>query len=82
MYTNKQIWNVSFPIVLSLLAQNIINVTDTAFFGRVSEVALGGWLWVDCLYLHLHRSFRTSTGSQIMIARRNGEQRYSKWGLS
>ena len=33
MYTNKQIWNVSYPIFLSLLAQNIINVTDTAFLG-------------------------------------------------
>ena len=33
MYTNKQIWNVSYPIFLSLLAQNVINVTDTAFLG-------------------------------------------------
>ena len=41
MYTNKQIWNVSYPIFLSLLAQNIINVTDTAFLGRVGEVELG-----------------------------------------
>ena len=42
MYTNKQIWSVSYPILLSLLAQNVINVTDTAFLGRVGEVALGG----------------------------------------
>ena len=41
MYTNKQIWNVSYPIFLSLLAQNVINVTDTAFLGRVGEVELG-----------------------------------------
>ena len=41
MYTNKQIWSVSYPILLSLLAQNVINVTDTAFLGHVSEVALG-----------------------------------------
>ena len=40
MYTNKQIWSVSYPILLSLLAQNVINVTDTAFLGHVSEVAL------------------------------------------
>ena len=40
MYTNKQIWSVSYPILLSLLAQNVINVTDTAFLGRVGEVAL------------------------------------------
>ena len=41
MYTNKEIWNVSYPIFLGLLAQNIINVTDTAFLGRVGEVELG-----------------------------------------
>ena len=40
MYTNKQIWSVSYPILLSLLAQNVINVTDTAFLGHVSK-----WLW-------------------------------------
>ena len=27
MYTNKQIWSVSYPILLSLLAQNVINVS-------------------------------------------------------
>ena len=41
MYTNKEIWNVTYPIFLGLLAQNVINVTDTAFLGHVSEVALG-----------------------------------------
>ena len=25
MYTNKEIWNVTYPIFLGLLAQNVIN---------------------------------------------------------
>ena len=55
MYTNKEIWNVSYPIFLGLLAQNIINVTDTAFLGRVGEVelgasAMGGFVLYLCLY--------------------------------
>lgn len=55
VYTNKQIWNVSYPIFLSLLAQNIINVTDTAFLGRVGEVelgaaAMGGLILYLCFY--------------------------------
>lgn len=55
MYTNRQIWNVSYPIFLSLLAQNVINVTDTAFLGRVSEIelgasAMGGFVLYMCLY--------------------------------
>ncbi len=81
MYTNKQIWGVSYPIFLSLLAQNVINVTDTAFLGRVSEVALGasamGGLFYICIYTI---AFGFSTGSQILIARRNGESRYADVG--
>ena len=81
MYTNKQIWSVSYPILLSLLAQNIINVTDTAFLGHVSEVALGasamGGLFYICVFTI---AFGFSTGSQIVIARRNGEGRYTDVG--
>ncbi len=81
MYTNKQIWNVSYPIFLSLLAQNVINVTDTAFLGRVGEVELGasalGGLYYICAFTI---AFGFSTGSQIVIARRNGEKRYSEVG--
>lgn len=81
MYTNKQIWNVSYPIFLSLLAQNIINVTDTAFLGRVGEVELGasamGGLYYICVFTI---AFGFSTGSQIVMARRNGERRYSDVG--
>ncbi len=81
MYTNKQIWSVSYPILLSLLAQNIINVTDTAFLGHVSEIALGssamGGLFYICIFTV---AFGFSTGSQIVIARRNGEKRYKDVG--
>ena len=40
MYSNKEIWRVTYPILLGLLAQNIINVTDTAFLGHVGEVSV------------------------------------------
>lgn len=81
MYTNKQIWSVSYPILLGLLAQNVINVTDTAFLGRVSKVALGaasmGGLFYICIFTI---AFGFSIGSQIVIARRNGEGRYADVG--
>ena len=81
MYTNKQIWNVSYPIFLSLLAQNVINVTDTAFLGRVGEVELGasamGGLYYICAFTI---AFGFSTGSQIIMARRNGERDYKEVG--
>ncbi|WP_321426472.1 MATE family efflux transporter [uncultured Bacteroides sp.] len=81
MYTNKQILNVSYPIFLSLLAQTIIGVTDTAFLGRVGEVELGassmGSLFYICVFTI---AFGFSTGSQIIIARRNGEENYKNVG--
>lgn len=81
MYTNKQIWSVSYPILLSLLAQNVINVTDTAFLGRVSEVALGGSAMGGLFYICVFTiAFGFSTGSQIVIARRNGEGRHADVG--
>lgn len=74
MYTNKEIANVTYPIFLGLLAQNVINVTDTAFLGHVSEVALGASAMGAMLYICLYTvAFGFSVGSQIMIARRNGE---------
>ena len=81
MYTNKEIWRVTYPIFLGLLAQNVINVTDTAFLGRVGEVALGaaamGGLLYSCVYTI---AFGFSVGSQILIARRNGEGNYRAVG--
>lgn len=81
MYTYKQIGTVSYPIFLSLLAQNIINVTNTAFLGHVGEVELGasamGGLFYICAFTI---AFGFSTGSQILIARRNGERKYTEIG--
>ena len=65
MYTNKEIWNVSYPIFLGLLAQNIINVTDTAFLGRVGGArndtgrdilaGIGGaHVWADTSFGPIH----------------------------
>lgn len=81
MYTNRNIWRISYPIFLSLLAQNIINVTDTAFLGRVGDTELGasamGGLYYICAFTI---AFGFSTGSQIVIGRRNGERNYAAVG--
>lgn len=77
----KKIWQVSYPIILSLLAQNIINVTDTAFLGRVGEVELGASAIAGLFYIAIFMlGFGFSTGTQIMISRRNGEKDYSQLG--
>lgn len=81
MYSNKQILKISAPILLSLLAQNIIQVTDTAFLGRVGEVELGASAIAGVIYIAIYTlGFGFSMGSQILIGRRNGEGNFSKIG--
>ncbi|MDR0231143.1 MAG: MATE family efflux transporter [Dysgonamonadaceae bacterium] len=80
-YNYSKIWKVSYPILLTLLVQNIVQVTGTAFLGRVGEVelgasALGGIYYVVIFML----AFGFSTGSQILIGRRNGEGNYHRIG--
>lgn len=81
MYNNKQIARVSAPILLSLLAQNIIQVIDTAFLGRVGEVELGASALAGVIYIAIYTlGFGFSMGSQILIGRRNGEGNYHQIG--
>ncbi|MCL1942596.1 MAG: MATE family efflux transporter [Candidatus Azobacteroides sp.] len=81
MYSNKYIYKVAFPIFLSLFAQNIINVIDTAFLGRYGEIELGASAIGGIFYLAIFMlGFGFSTGSQILIARRNGERKYGEIG--
>lgn len=77
----RKIWSIAWPIIISLLAQNVVGVTDTAFLGRVSEVALGsaaiGGLFYIILFMVGHGF---TTGVQILVARRFGEKNYSEIG--
>ena len=67
--------------ILGALAQNVINVTDTAFLGHVGEVALGAAAMGGLLYICVYTvAFGFSVGSQILIARRNGEGNFRAVG--
>jgi putative MATE family efflux protein len=77
----SRIWNISYPIILGSIAQTIINVTDTAFLGRVSEVALGASAIGGILYLAIIMiGLGIGLGAQIIIARRYGEGKEHKIG--
>lgn len=72
----RDIWRVSYPIFLSLLAQNLIVVVDTAFLGRVGEVELGAAAIGGLFYVSLYIiGFGFGVGVQILVGRRNGEGR-------
>lgn len=80
-YTYKEIWLIAYPILISLLMEQMIGMTDTAFLGRVGEVELGASAIAGIFYLVIFMAaFGFSIGTQILIARRNGERQYREIG--
>lgn len=80
-YSYRQIWQVAYPILISLVMEQMIGMTDTAFMGRVGKVELGASAIGGIYYMVIFMiGFGFSIGSQIIIARRNGERNYSETG--
>lgn len=81
VYSYKDIWKVSLPIMLGLLTQNVMQITNTIFLGRVGEVEFGAAGLAGIYYIAFFMlGFGFSVGAQIIIGRRNGEQKYSDIG--
>ena len=80
-YSNRQIWQIAYPILISLIMEQLIGMTDTAFMGRVGEIELGASAIAGVYYLAIFMlGFGFSVGAQILIARRNGEGNYKMIG--
>ena len=80
-YTYKQIWLINYPVMMSILMEQLINITDAVFLGHVGEVELGASALAGVYYMAIYiLGFGFSLGLQVMIARRNGEQQYKKTG--
>ena len=79
--TYRRIWQVAYPIILGSVAQNLIVFTDTAFLGRVGEIALGASAIGGLFYLAvIMLGLGFGTGAQIIIARRLGEGKLKEIG--
>lgn len=80
-YTYKQIWLINFPVMMSILMEQLINITDAVFLGHVGEVELGASALAGIYYLAVYMlGFGFSIGLQVMVARRNGERNYPQTG--
>ena len=80
-YTYKQIWLINFPVMMSILMEQLINITDAVFLGHVGEIELGASAIAGIYYLAVYMlGFGFSIGLQVMIARKNGEQDYQETG--
>lgn len=63
------------------VAQNIVNVTDTAFLGNLGDIQVGAAGNAGILYfIFAITGMGFTTGSQIIIGRRNGEKNYNAIG--
>ena len=80
-YSYRNIWKVAYPILISLVMEQMIGLTDTAFLGRVGEIELGASAIAILYYMVLFMiGFGFSIGAQIIIGRRNGEGRFKDTG--
>lgn len=80
-YSFQKITSVTLPILCSMLMEYLIGMTDTAFLGRVSEVALGASAMGSVYFLTffvLGSGF--AAGAQILIGHRNGAQEFDRIG--
>ena len=73
---------IAYPIIFGNLAQTLIALTDTAFLGRVSNIALGASMMAGIYYyVYSTLAWGFSIGIQIIVARRLGEGRLERIGV-
>ena len=80
-YSYREIWKIAFPILISTIIEQVIGMTDTAFLGRVDEIALGASAIAGIYYMVIFMlGLGFSIGVQIIIGRRNGEGNFKETG--
>ena len=68
-------------MIMSMLMEQLINITDALFLGHVGETELGASALAGIYYLAIYMlGFGFSLGLQVMIARCNGEHNYNLTG--
>lgn len=71
----KNICRITLPVLFSLLVEQAIGITDTAFLGHVGEVELGASAIAGVCYLIMFVvGSGFGMGLQVLIARLNGEK--------
>ena len=79
--TYRDVLKIALPVMVGSIAMTILNITDTAFLGRVGETELGASAVGGVLYFAFAMiGVSIGTGAQIMIARRSGEKKEGNIG--
>lgn len=67
-YTYKNIWLINFPVLMSILIEQLINITDAIFLGHVGEIELGASALAGIWYLAIYMlGFGFSIGLQVAL---------------
>ena len=79
--SNKEIWQITYPIIFGNLAQTLIVLVNTIFLGHVGKVELGAAMMAGLYYLVFTTILQGFTiGIQILVARRLGEGELKRIG--
>lgn len=71
--TTQNILRLSWPVFISLIAQSLIGVVDTAFITRVGEIQLGGTAMGSLVYFSIYTiGWGLASGTQILTSHRYG----------
>jgi putative MATE family efflux protein len=81
--TYKEIWTISYPIILGSLAHSINQLIDTAFLGHSSKTALESITLAGIYYfVFVFIAGGLARGCQVIIARHSGENKPEKIGIA
>ena len=79
----KQIFSISFPIMIGSAAQNVIALSDSVFLYHLSQTDFAAIGFVSVFYLIIASiGYGFSRGGQIIMARRFGEGKFEEVGRS
>lgn len=77
----KYIWSIAYPILISVMMEQVIGLTDTAYLGRVGEIELGAAALGGVFYITIFMiGLGFSIGAQILMGRRNGQGKFDRIG--
>lgn len=80
-FTYQNIWEMSFPIVISLLIEQLVSITDVIYLGRLGALELGAAALGSTYFIMLFMvPFGLSIGARILMSQFNGAGRFQEIG--
>ncbi len=80
-FSYKKIWAITFPVLIGMVMEHLLGMTDAIFMGRVGEVEFGASGLGSTYFLAMFVvGMGFAMGAQILMARRNGAGQYRAIG--